>query len=73
VNVENEEYTGQLEGGPDEGNLITATVRRFRCEVTYRSWLDGRDGQVATFTVKGHYVWNEPTGTFRWELEKWLR
>lgn len=67
-----EEWTGQLDGGPDDGNLISASVERFWCEVTTRSWLDGRDGLVAEWTVKGHYVWHEPSGTFKWELEKSL-
>jgi hypothetical protein len=60
------EYTGQLVGGPDDGNLITATVPDFRCEVVYRQWLDGPDRPVSETIVRGTYVWDESASTFRW-------
>lgn len=58
------EYTGQLIGGPDEGNLITATVPEVPFEVTYRHWLDGADKPVCETTIRGTYAWDGRV--FRW-------
>lgn len=58
------EYTGQLIGGPDNGNLITSTVPEFRCEVAFRWWLDGDDRSVCDQTIRGTYVWDGRV--FRW-------
>jgi hypothetical protein len=63
------EYTGQLVGGPDEGNLISSTVERvpFQCRYTY--WSDGPAKMPSSFTVHGDYVWNEDDGVFEWKLD----
>ena len=58
------EYTGQLIGGPDDGNLITATVPEFGFEVTYRHWLDGPIRPPSEQTIRGRYVWDGYV--FRW-------
>lgn len=63
-----ERYSGQLIGGPDEGNIITSSVPRFRCEVEYRHWLDGADTPSFVTVVRGVYVWDEAHGIFQWEL-----
>lgn len=60
------EYTGQCQGGPDDGNLITATVPSVPFEVTYRRHLDGPNGPVTAVTVHGVYRWLDPG--FTWEL-----
>lgn len=62
------EYTGQLIGGPDDGNLITATVEivPFRCEYVYN--LDGLDGPATFHRVVGEYIWDATNGFFRWKL-----
>jgi hypothetical protein len=34
--------------------------------MVHRYWLDGPDASLCELTVRGTYVWDEPTGTFRW-------
>lgn len=66
-----QEYTGQLEGGPDEGNFVTSSVERFPIKASYTLWLDGPENPPATFTVEGTYIWQPkaPIPFFKWELK----
>jgi hypothetical protein len=62
------EYTGQLIGGPDDGNLVTATVEvvPFRCEYVHH--LDGLDGPATFCRVVGEYIWDVTSHSFKWKL-----
>lgn len=62
------EYTGQLIGGPYNGNWITATVTEFAHIATYQSELDGPHSKQYITTVSGTYCWNETEKIFRWNL-----
>jgi hypothetical protein len=65
------EFTGQLMGGPDHGNLVTATVERFEHHASYWSWLDGPgQGPSEIVAVRGWYRWDAEGGVFRWELQR---
>ena len=64
------EYTGQCIGGPDDGNLISATTTVVPFEVTYRHALDGDTSVPESWTeltVRGTYVWDADRGIFRWK------
>jgi uncharacterized protein (DUF2249 family) len=65
------EYTGQLMGGPDDGNLITASVSEFPAKDTLELWLDGLDKSVTVFETTGKYVWEntEKGYCFVWKLD----
>lgn len=67
---ERTEWTGQCTGGPDDGNLVTATVPRFRHEVRSVSWLDGVHAAPSHVLVCGWYAWREETGVFMWEADR---
>lgn len=64
------EYTGQLIGGPLEGEGITASLPRVPVTVTHQIWLDGKkeDKEATVKTVTGVYRWNEQ-GFFIWNIE----
>jgi hypothetical protein len=64
------EYTGQLIGGPDHGNFVTASVDRIKCRDTLVLWLDGENSSPSTEITDGTYIWqpNEPIPHFKWEL-----
>lgn len=59
-------YSGQLIGGPDNGNFVSASVSSFTIEYTLRSWLDGPKQLPAIHKVRGKYVWNRKEGIFEW-------
>ena len=65
------EITGQLIGGPDDGNMVTATVEDIAIVSTNVLWLDGKgDGKIATIVeTRGNYVWQHSGGYFMWTLE----
>lgn len=63
------EYTGQLIGGPDEGNLVTATAQMIFTEVVYRHHLEGPHQPPEEVTIFGWYTWNEGRGCFLWERD----
>lgn len=65
------EYIGQLMGGPDDGNMVSATTREIRCEVLYRHWLDGPGSDSSELIVRGIYTWDGEAGCFRWTLGSW--
>jgi hypothetical protein len=69
--TEIKEYTGQLVGGPDEGNFVTATVDRFPIKAEYTLWLDGPDNTPSSFIVEGTYIWQPQrvVPVFKWELK----
>jgi hypothetical protein len=64
------EYTGQLRGGPDDGNLVTSTERVFAFKATYASWLDGLKEEPVVVNVRGTYTYvdvDRGGPFFRWE------
>lgn len=61
------EYTGQLIGGPDNGNLITATTETVPVTYTFTYWPDGKEKPSVTVTIDGTYVWFRSLGYFHWE------
>lgn len=65
------EITGQLIGGPEDGNLVSSTVERIYIEDTTKSWLDGTEqGKLPVIVVTtGYYIWQQDRGYFKWELE----
>jgi len=44
------EYSGQLIGGPDDGNFVTASKDKIPVVSTNEMWLDG-EGVDATVTI----------------------
>jgi hypothetical protein len=64
-------FTGQCIGGPDDGNLISASVKDVHFSVTYRRQLDGPDmRKISEETIYGVYRWQDSgftKGTFQWE------
>lgn len=64
------EYTGQLMGGPDNGNLVTSSVDRIPTVSTIALWLDGRKegATVDIIITTGTYIWNNEQGHFLWQL-----
>jgi hypothetical protein len=69
---ETTEYTGQCIGGPDDGNLISATTTVVPFEATYRHALDGDTSVPESWTeqvVRGTYEWDAGRGIFRWSLK----
>lgn len=64
-------YTGSLVGGPDDGNVVTASTNRIPTKVTTELWLDGEGANkdVHLVIVKGSYIWSEKLRAFKWELE----
>lgn len=65
------EYEGQLVGGPDDGDLVTASTNIITVISTTELWLDGtKEGAAVTvITDKGAYVWQPVEGTFSWVQE----
>lgn len=59
-------YTGFLVGGPSAGNLITCISNKI--PVIDRTELD-LDGDVKLQIVKGHYIWDEISRSFIWNIE----
>ncbi len=64
------EYTGQLIGGPDDGNPVTASTKEIPAVSTTELWLDGKEeGKTPVLILwKGVYLWNE-AGYFTWKTE----
>lgn len=65
-----EEYTGQLIGGPDDGNIVTSTTMRIPTVGTTELWLDGTGRGKSAFVIitRGFYLWNQDKGYFTWQL-----
>lgn len=61
------EYTGQLIGGPDDGNLITATTRRIVFHMVQVMWPDGPSGLATYLISRGEYIWDPEKGCFNWK------
>lgn len=67
--MEDEEYTAQCVGGPDDGNLVTATVPKWELVVTYQRHLDGHEVvPMDVQIIRGEYVWTttEHGPVFEW-------
>lgn len=64
------EYTGQLMGGPDDGNFVTASTEKVTVVSTIELWLDGEDEDktVDIVVTKGFYIWDSKAGYFGWQL-----
>ena len=61
------EFTGQLIGGPNDGNLVTSSVARIPYECEDRWWLDGSDSPPTIAVTRGTYIWDEDKNYFKWE------
>lgn len=63
------EYTGQLFGGPDDGNWITASVDVFPVTSVTQLWLDGigQGKEASVVTIKGVYIWDNDKKYFTWK------
>ena len=66
-----QEYTGQLLGGPDNGNFVTASLPEIAVVSTTELWLDGvGEGKtINIIIIKGRYIWKENSGRFVWKLD----
>ncbi len=63
------EFTGQLIGGPNDGNLVTSSVAEIACEEVMNLYLDGPDNPPHNVGCKGKYVWQEGKNYFKWFLD----
>jgi len=64
------EFTGQLIGGPDDGNYVTASTARIPVTHTIKMWLDGKEeGKTVSISVtEGVYLWQADNHTFKWDM-----
>jgi hypothetical protein len=60
------EFTGQLIGGPNEGNFVTASVSEIRFIYYTSSYLDGPECQSFRHYIEGIYKWDDNEKCFRW-------
>lgn len=67
------EYTGQLIGGPDDGNYVTATRPLIVIKFVTTMWLDGLSHAPQRFTITGEYVWNDAEAIFEWKTDTTVR
>lgn len=65
-----QEYTGNLRGGPDAGNYVTATTKHIKVVSSIEMWLDGEeeDKNVNLAITRGVYTWQQEQGYFTWEM-----
>jgi hypothetical protein len=65
-----EEFTGQLIGGPDDGNFVSASTEKITVVSTTELWLDGEgaDKSVSIVVTKGEYQWQATSSIFVWKL-----
>lgn len=63
---EEQEFTGQCVGGPDDGNMITARVRVVKFVATVRRYLDGEGRPDWSDRYEGTYEWDAKYGVFHW-------
>lgn len=61
------EITGQLIGGPDDGNLVSATVPEIPVRDKTTLWLDGIEEKPTIVETVGTYIWNDERGCFLWK------
>lgn len=64
------EYTGELRGGPDDGNYVTTSIERIPVVATVDLYLDGKgpDKIVTQTVIEGNYVWNSDANFFGWDM-----
>lgn len=60
------EITGQCWGGPEHGNLVSASVSDFSYLRVSNMWLDGDGGEVRQMEIKGTYRWDKERCLFMW-------
>ena len=65
-----EEFTGQLIGGPDHGNLVSSDSSSFRAAFISLLYLEGDGRPPAATEVTGRYDWDPTVGVFRWKLDR---
>lgn len=63
------EYTGELVGGPDGGNRVSASTSRIKTETSTEMWLDGEHKPSSIVVQTGSYYWNENLKLFKWQAE----
>jgi len=65
------EYSGQLIGGPDDGNFVTASKDKIPVVSTNEMWLDGEgvDATVTIIIIRGSYIWQETSSLYMWTFE----
>jgi len=61
------EYQGQLWGGPEHGNVVSATVERFRCDQYTLLFLDGNHEEPSRTRTSGWYEWHDDQQRFNWD------
>lgn len=61
-------YTGQVFGGPDDGNFVSTSIPSFPVKNTIELWLDGEEKNVTVVVTKGVYVWQPEKKYFIWQL-----
>lgn len=59
-----DEYTGQVKDGPETGNLISASVSRWRYEMNVKMYVDGETGIPSDQVIRGWYVWDKSNGAW---------
>jgi len=62
------EFTGQLIGGPDDGNFVTASKSVVAVTSTVELALDGVNADISIVVTQGNYVWNPESKYFEWKL-----
>ncbi len=64
------QYFGQLLGGPDDGNFVTASTNMIPVTSTTEMRLDGdgEDKVVTIIVAKGVYVWQDVSKEFLWQF-----
>lgn len=63
------EFTGQLIGGPDDGNFVTASLAEIPVVSTTELALDGdKEGaDTSIIVIRGRYIWQEDKQYFIWQ------
>lgn len=62
-----DKYQGQLWGGPDHGDIISANESRVVFRREDWMWPDGQQKNPTVTKTIGAYVWSEEHRRFNWE------
>ncbi len=62
-------YSGELVGGPSDGNTVSTTVPRIPVKVSTEMWLDGLSRPSSVVSETGSYYWSERHQNFKWHNE----